>query len=57
MAQGRFDLLRNWLVENIYQHGRKYTAPELIQRVTGGPIRIEPYVQYLKTKYGELYDL
>lgn len=57
IGQGRFDMLRNWLVENIYQHGRSYTAPELIQRVTGGPIRIEPYVNYLKSKYGELYEL
>jgi carboxypeptidase Taq len=57
MEQGRFDRLHTWLVENIYQHGRKYTAPELIQRVTGGPIRIEPYIQYLKDKFGELYQL
>jgi len=57
MAQGKFDTLRNWLVENVYQHGRKFTANELIQRVTGGPLTIEPYLAYLKTKYGELYQL
>jgi len=57
LEQGKFDTLRSWLVENIYRHGRKYTAPELIQRVTGGPIRIGPYIQYLKNKFGELYDL
>jgi hypothetical protein len=28
-----------------------------VQRVTGGPISIQPYIQYLKTKYGELYTL
>ncbi len=57
MAQGKFEALRGWLVENIYQHGRKYTAAELVQRTTGGPIRIELYIQYLKDKYGELYPL
>jgi carboxypeptidase Taq len=57
MRQGKFDTLRNWLTENIYQHGRKYTASELVARVTGGPIRIEPYINYLRTKYGELYQL
>ena len=57
MAQGKFDTLRGWLVENIYQHGRKYTAAELVQRITGGPIRIGPYIQYLKSKYGELYPI
>lgn len=57
IEQGKFDSLRAWLVENIYQHGRKFTTLELVERVTGGPIRIEPYLTYLKTKYGELYQL
>ncbi len=57
MEQGKFSTLHGWLKENIYQHGRKFTAEELIQRVTGGPLRIEPYIQYLKDKYGELYNL
>jgi carboxypeptidase Taq len=57
IAQGKFDTLRSWLTENIYQHGSKFTAPELIDRVTGGPLNIEPYIGYLKTKYGEIYSL
>jgi carboxypeptidase Taq len=57
MSQGKFGTLHSWLVENIYQHGRKFTANELIQRVTGGPLTIEPYIAYLKSKYGELYKL
>ena len=54
---GEFDTLHAWLKENIYRHGRKYTAPELIERVTGEPLSIEPYIRYLRTKYGELYEL
>lgn len=57
MRQGKFDTLLGWLTTNIYAPGRKFTAPELIERVTGGPIRIEPYIRYLKNKYGELYTL
>jgi carboxypeptidase Taq len=57
MAQGEFGTLHGWLVENIYRHGSKFTAAELVERVTGGPMRIEPYVRYLRTKYGELYHL
>jgi carboxypeptidase Taq len=57
IRQGQFDTLRGWLTENIYRYGSKYTEPELVQRVTGGPVRIEPYINYLKTKYGELYKL
>jgi carboxypeptidase Taq len=54
---GKFGALHGWLKENIYRHGRKFTAPELIERVTGGALSIDPYVRYLRTKYGELYTL
>lgn len=57
MAQGKFDTLHTWLVDNIYQHGGKFTANELVERVCGGPLSIEPYISYLKMKYGELYTL
>ena len=57
MELGVFDTLHDWLRENIYRHGRKFTAAELVERVTGGPLRIEPYLNYLRTKYGELYEL
>lgn len=57
IEQGQFGTLHGWLKENIYQHGRKYTAPEIIERATGGPLRIEPYIRYLKTKYAGLYQL
>jgi carboxypeptidase Taq len=57
IEQGKFATLHSWLRENIYQHGRKFTPSELIERVTGGPLSIEPYIRYLRTKYGELYAL
>jgi carboxypeptidase Taq len=57
ITQGQFGTLLGWLKEHVYKHGRKFTAPELIERATGGPLRIEPYVRYLRTKYGELYNL
>ncbi|HZG65572.1 MAG TPA: carboxypeptidase M32, partial [Herpetosiphonaceae bacterium] len=57
ITQGQLGTLLGWLKEHVYKHGRKFTAPELIERATGGPLRIEPYVRYLRTKYGELYKL
>jgi carboxypeptidase Taq len=54
---GEFGTLHGWLKENIYHHGRKYTPSELIERVTGGPLDVGPYIRYLRTKYGELYEL
>jgi carboxypeptidase Taq len=57
IEEGEFGTLHSWLKENIYQHGSKYTATELVERVTGGPMSIEPYIHYLRVKYGELYKL
>ncbi len=57
IGRGEFGALHGWLREHIYQHGAKFTAPELIERVTGGPMTIEPYVAYLEQKFGDLYGL
>lgn len=57
IESGEFGTLHGWLKEHIYQHGRKFTASELVERVTGGPLSTEPYLGYLRTKYGELYQL
>jgi carboxypeptidase Taq len=57
IAQGKFDTLHTWLKDNIYQHGSKFTAPELVQRVTGGEMQVEPLLNYLRGKFGDLYTL
>ena len=57
IAQAEFGTLLAWLRENIHQHGRKFTPEALVQHVTGGPLTIEPYMRYLREKYGRLYGL
>jgi carboxypeptidase Taq len=55
IGAGRFTTLHTWLRENIYRHGSKYTAQELLARVTGQPLTLAPYLTYLRTKYGAIY--
>jgi len=57
MAQGNITPIREWLVENVHQHGKKYLPTELIQCVTGGSIDTAPYLAYLQSKYRALYQL
>jgi len=57
IRQGEFGTLHGWLKDNIYHPGSKFTAGELLERVTGESLRIEPYIRYLRDKYGELYTL
>ena len=57
VRQGEFGILHRWLKEHLYQHGRKYTAAEIVERATGSPLTIQPYIGYLRTKFGEIYRL
>lgn len=55
IANGHFETLHNWLRTNIYQHGAKFTTTELVEQVTGRGLTLEPYLDYLRTKYGAIY--
>jgi len=57
LEAGEFAPLRGWLAENLYRHGAKFTPPEVLERITGEPLAVEPYMRYLRTKYGEFYAL
>ena len=57
IGKGEFVVLHGWLRDNLYRHGRKFTPDELIDRATGGPMSMRPYLAYLRAKYGELYRL
>ncbi len=54
---GKFENILAWQREKIHRHGRKFTMPELAQRVVGGPVDWQPYLNYLQTKYGDIYGL
>jgi carboxypeptidase Taq len=55
IAAGEFGALKAWLGENLYRHGRKFGADEIVRRATGEGMTIKPYIAYLREKYGALY--
>ena len=55
--RGEFMALREWLRQNLHQHGRKFTPRETLEKVVGGPIDVGPYLLYLKRKFGDIYGL
>jgi carboxypeptidase Taq len=57
IAAGDLHGLREWLREHVHRHGAKFTSRELLDRVVGGPIAIGPFVDYLKAKLGQVYDV
>ncbi len=54
-AAGRFERLLEWLRTNIHAQGRRYSALELVERVTGEPLSPQPLLAYLEERYGTLY--
>ncbi len=57
-SRGQFGSLLDWFREKIHRHGRKFTGPELVQRVTGASgIEAGPYLAYIKSKFSEIYGL
>jgi carboxypeptidase Taq len=57
IERGGFGTLHAWLRDHLYRHGRKFRPDEIVRRATGQPMTIEPYIGYLRGRYGELYRL
>lgn len=55
--RGEFDALRQWLKTNVHGEGRRYSAAELIERVTGRPLSHDALMGHLREKFGPLYGL
>ncbi|MEW6235997.1 MAG: carboxypeptidase M32 [Candidatus Omnitrophota bacterium] len=54
---GCFGGLLGWLRDNVHKHGRRLTAPQLIEKITGNEPDCEPYLRYLENKFSSLYGL
>jgi carboxypeptidase Taq len=57
VARGKFEALREWLRENIHTHGKKFTPVELTKHVTGEEMKAQPFLDYLREKYSEVYGV
>jgi carboxypeptidase Taq len=53
VAAGAFTFMNTWLRENIHQYGRMYNVQQSMERVTGQPISVQPYKDYITKKYGQ----
>jgi len=57
ISQGEFSPLFNWLKANIWSHGRAYDTHTLTKRITGGAVSVQPLIDYLNVKFGDIYNL
>jgi carboxypeptidase Taq len=56
-ARGEFAPLLGWLREKIHRHGKRYTGPQLVRRITGKDLSAEPLLRHLRRKAAELYGV
>lgn len=54
-ARGEFALLLQWLRKNVHQHGKRYSAGQLVKRITGRELSPQPLLDHLARKAQELY--
>ncbi|MEH7094261.1 carboxypeptidase M32 [Neobacillus vireti] len=57
IENGKFEIIQDWLKENIHQYGKLYTPNELIVKVTGEELNADYLIEYLEKKYAEVYSL
>ncbi|MFO8109044.1 MAG: carboxypeptidase M32 [Thermoplasmata archaeon] len=57
ISKGDFQPLGEWLKSNIYCHGKRYLAPEMLERLTGEPLTEKHLIDYIKEKYSPIYGI
>lgn len=52
LKEGRIQEITDYLIQNIHQNGGAYTSNEIIEKLCGSKITIEPIARYFEDKYG-----
>ncbi len=47
--------IKEWLNNHIHSHGRRYNSQDLLKKVTGKEFTVQPYLDYLGSKYKKIY--
>lgn len=57
IEKGDFKNILTWLKEHVHKYGRLMTADEIIKNCCGEGLNSKIFLDYLKEKYGSLYQL
>ncbi|MDR2094226.1 MAG: carboxypeptidase M32 [Treponema sp.] len=56
LAEGSYKEIHAWLKERIYVWGKRLSPQELLFKITGERLSVEPFLNYIENKYTELYE-
>jgi carboxypeptidase Taq len=51
IRMGDFQLLNNWLRENVYSRGSLLSVDDLLTKITGNSLKIEHFIEHIKNRY------
>ena len=57
ITKGNFSPVHEWLRDNIHKWGRRLSPGELLKKVTGEELSVDPFLKYIEEKYTQLYGL
>lgn len=57
LKNGKVDVIMEYLRENIHQYGKLKNSRQILKDMTGEDFNPQYYVEYLKEKYGTLYNI
>jgi carboxypeptidase Taq len=57
VGRGDFGAIRTWLGDHVYRWGCRLEPAELLLKITGEKLSVLPFLEYIETKYTELYGL
>ncbi len=57
VAKGDLVFIKEWLNNHIHKYGKQYSSQELLKKVTGKEFTVQPYLDYIESKYSKIYKL
>ncbi|MFB6086130.1 MAG: carboxypeptidase M32 [Halodesulfurarchaeum sp.] len=57
IAAGEPGALADWLERTVHRHGRRYRTGDLIERASGRSLHVDPFLEYVDAKFGDLYGM
>jgi carboxypeptidase Taq len=57
ISAGELAPLGDWLRDRLYRHGAKLMPKEMLERLVGGPIDVDPYLRQLRERAVEIYGI
>lgn len=57
LKKGKLSVIREYLKEHVHRFGKMKTSREILKDMTGEDFNPEYYIEYLKEKYGTLYQV